>query len=361
MEAIAERIYSKRRDLKTFVVIAGVGLDRDAAGESLLGLPHGVGRGPSQRSRDLRGDNDAPSPAGLSPRGTAQRAQRLVRDRDRSLDESAAGARLEQCLAERAAAARPHQLEMSEPGPAEQLRACRFGSDRCGERRAYLVARRPAGQPDKIDDEAASEIAQPDLPGDGPGGGEVGHQPAALRRPRFRSPRIHVDQHAGPGRLEMYGTAAGEGERSGQRLVEYRVEIDRPLGFRQVRDGAARKSGAEFGNGRRVVHENLVGRPRQRPGERGGKGRHRVEPGWGIELPSSFEGVIPPRYQSLHLIPKRDNGSILQEPEPRRTLTRLAALGTLSRSAGEGGPSPHGSAQSAARGQAPGWVGEGRE
>ena len=42
------------------------------------------------------------------------------------------------------------------------------------------------------------------------------------------------------------------------------------------------------------------------------------------------------------------------------TLTRLAALGTLSRTAGEGGPSPHGSAQSAARGQAPGLVGEGR-
>jgi len=58
-----------------------------------------------------------------------------------------------------------------------------------------------------------------------------------------------------------------------------------------------------------------------------------------------------------------------------KTLTRLAALATLSavrergydalsskllsRTAGEEGPSPHGSAQSAARGQAPGLVGEG--
>ena len=86
------------------------------------------------------------------------------------------GARLEQCLGERAAAARPHQLEMAEPGPAEELRACRVGGERLGERRAQLFARRPAVQPDKIDDDAAAQIAQPDLPGDGRGGGEVGRR-----------------------------------------------------------------------------------------------------------------------------------------------------------------------------------------
>ena len=36
----------------------------------------------------------------------------------------------------------------------------------------------------------------------------------------------------------------------------------------------------------------------------------------------------------------------------------LGVIATLSRTAEEGGPSPHGSAQSAARGQAPGLVGE---
>ena len=81
----------------------------------------------------------------------------------------------------------------------------------------------------------------------------------------------------------MHGTAAGEGERTAQPLVEYRIEINRPLDFRQVRDGAVRKSGAKFGNGGRIVHEDLVGHPRQRPGERRGKGRHRIEPGRRVE------------------------------------------------------------------------------
>ena len=153
---------------------------------------------------------------------------------------------------------------MSQPRPAEELRAGRVVGERLGKCRTHLVPRRAAVQSDKIDDNAAPRIAQPDLTRDGRDGGKVSRKPGALRRPRFRCSRIHVDHHPGSRRLKMDGPAAREGERIGQRLLKHRVEVDQPLGFRVVHDGAARQGGADFGNGRGVVHDDFGGRPRQR-------------------------------------------------------------------------------------------------
>src|SRR5882757_7429374 len=103
-----------------------------------------------------------------------------MRDRYRRLDESAPRARLEQRLGKWAAAARPHQLEMAEARPAENLRLGRVESERLGEPRAHSLARPPAVQADKIDDDGAAKITQPNLPGDRAGGGEVCRKPDAL-------------------------------------------------------------------------------------------------------------------------------------------------------------------------------------
>ena len=56
---------------------------------------------------------------GLCSRLAPQRMQGLVRDRNHK---RAAGTGLEHRLGRRAAAARPDQLEVAEPGPAENLR-----------------------------------------------------------------------------------------------------------------------------------------------------------------------------------------------------------------------------------------------
>src|SRR6267154_6877899 len=119
-----------------------------------------------------------------------------MRNRDCRLDESAARAPLEQRLGERAAAPRPHQLEMAEACPAENLRLGRIGSESIGERRTHPLARSPAVQADKIDDDGAAKITQPNLPGDRAGGGEVCRKPYALRRSRFGSSGVDVDQDA---------------------------------------------------------------------------------------------------------------------------------------------------------------------
>ena len=59
---------------------------------------------------------------------------------------------------------------------------------------------------------------------------------------------------------------------------------------------------------------------------------------------------MPPPCQCRCLIGDRVRWRSFEKPQPRCTLIRLAALGTLCRIAGEGGPSP-----------ARGWVGEGLE
>ena len=275
------------------------------AGESLLGLPHGVRRGARQRSRDLRGDGEAPSPPGLRPRCTAQRAQRLVRDRDRSLNESAARARLEQCLGERAAAARPHQLEMSEPGPAEELRGCRIGGERLGKRRAHFSRAERLSSPTKSTTmpppklrsricramvPAAARLAiSPVRSGDPVSGVPVStsiSMPARVASKCTEPP---------PGRASVADSASSN---TASRSIGHSVSG-------RCVTAAVRKSGAEFGDGRRVVHEDLVGRRRQRPGERGGKGRHGVEPSRWFELGGPVKEIRPALCQSRRFGSKR--------------------------------------------------------
>ena len=140
-------------------------------------------------------------------------------------DESAARGRFEQQIGERAGAPPPHQFEMAEPGPAEELRLHRIGGERTGEGGAHPLARPAIVEPDKIDDDAAGEIAQPDLARDRRRRREIGGERGPLRRAGFRGAAVDIDQHRGTRRLDVDGAAAGERYRRRQRLLEQRVEV----------------------------------------------------------------------------------------------------------------------------------------
>src|SRR5271169_614348 len=93
----------------------------------------------------------------------AQPAQCLVRDRHRGFCRESAGRHFEQDLGERTDAARADQFEMTEPGPAEDLRPRRIGGKGVSESGAHPFPRAAIVEADKIDDDAAAETAQSKL------------------------------------------------------------------------------------------------------------------------------------------------------------------------------------------------------
>ena len=133
-------------DLKPVALEGGFSLDRDLAPEPVFERAQRVGCVAGQRRCDIRRDRQTPTSPGLRSRFAAQRAQRLVRDGDRGLDERAARARLEERLGERTPAPRPHQFEVAQPSPAENLRTRRVGRERLGKRVAYAISQ-PALRP----------------------------------------------------------------------------------------------------------------------------------------------------------------------------------------------------------------------
>jgi hypothetical protein len=80
--------------LKLLATATGIGLDRQVARESLLGMLDGRRCGARQYGRDIRGNDQPPLPPRLCARLAAQCPQRFVRDRDRGLDESPVGTAL---------------------------------------------------------------------------------------------------------------------------------------------------------------------------------------------------------------------------------------------------------------------------
>jgi hypothetical protein len=145
---------------------------------------------------------------------------------------------------------------VTEPGPAQDLRSCGVGRQRLGERVADALARSSILQTDKIDGDATAEIAQPDLPRDDIDSGEIYRKPGALGRPCLRAPTVDVDQHGGPGRLDMDRAAAAEDNRFRQRPIEHRVELNRPLGLRVVLHLGIGKDRPEFRDDGRIVDKN---------------------------------------------------------------------------------------------------------
>jgi hypothetical protein len=112
-------------------------------------------------------------------------------------------------------------------------------------------------------------------------------------------------------------------------------------------DSGIRESGADAGNGAGLVDKDLVRHSWQRTRERSVKSCDWVDPGWRIKPRRPIKDAAPPLSQHRYLGGGRFNGRKFQESESLGALTHLAVLGTLSRSGGEGGPSPQG------------WVGEG--
>src|SRR5260370_790588 len=261
LQVALQPISLARCDFEMFAIVAGLDGDFDLAAESLLERArHATG----ERCGDIRSDDQPPSSPGLCPRLVSQRPQRFLRNRNRSLDEAARAALLQR-LGERSIAARSHQLEMAEPGPAEDLWARRIGCERLGKPGAHPLARCPAVETDKIDNDAAAEIAQSDLSGNRAGRREIDGEPDALGRPGFVRAGIDIDQRSSPRRLEVNGTAAGEREVRGERLVEDCVAVDRPLCLRLMPSCAIWKGRADFREHGRLVDENMCrrGRPAQ--------------------------------------------------------------------------------------------------
>src|SRR5712671_2110418 len=241
-------------------------------------------------------------------------------NRDCRLDKRAARARLEQRLGKRTAAAWPHQLEMAEACPAENLRLGQIGSESASERRTHPLTRPPAVQADKIDDDGAAKITQPNLPGDRAGGGEVCRKPDALWVSRLGSSGVDVDQDASPCGLEMDGPAARKRNRLRQRSSKGSIKVNRPFGFRKMLHRNIRESGAYIGNSAGLVDKNLVRRNWQRTREGSGKSCDRVDPGRRIKPRGPIENDAPSRSQRGCLGGGRFDRCGLQEPEARGTL-----------------------------------------
>ena len=79
-------------DLKPVALEGGFSLDHDLAPEPVFERAQRVGCVAGQRRCDIRRDRQTPTSPGLRSRFAAQRAQRLVRDGDRGLNERAARA-----------------------------------------------------------------------------------------------------------------------------------------------------------------------------------------------------------------------------------------------------------------------------
>ncbi len=119
------------------------------------------------------------------------------------------GLRFQHRVAQRPAAPRAHQFEMAEPCPPEHFRTCRIIGDKVGHRLPQPFARAAPLQPDKIDNDAAGQLAQPHLPRDRPAP-QRGWRQALSVRPIRRLGRagIDIDQHCGAALLDMDAATA---------------------------------------------------------------------------------------------------------------------------------------------------------
>src|SRR5206468_11514834 len=145
-------MYLEGSDLKAFTIGARIRRDCNRAPESILQRAQCRCRTARKCRRDIRRNRQVPASSGLRPRLAAQGAQRLVRNGDCGLDKRAAGTRFEQRFGEGAAAAGSHELEVPEPSPAEDLRACGVTGQLLSERIADALAQPVITQTDKIDD-----------------------------------------------------------------------------------------------------------------------------------------------------------------------------------------------------------------
>ena len=141
---------------------------------------------------------------------------------------------LQHCLGQRTEPARPHDFEMAEPGPAEELRLCRVAGERSGELLPHPLALARRIERGEIDDDPAAEPTQPQLPRDHAGRREIGSAGRALRRAGFRAAGIDIDQHRRARLVDMERPAARQGDARRERAVEHSLQIERPVADRHA-------------------------------------------------------------------------------------------------------------------------------
>ncbi len=159
---------------------------------------------------------------------------------------------------------------MAEPGPAEHLRLSRIAGEGAGHRLTQPVARSASFEPDKVDDDAAAELAQPQLARDRRRRCQVRRQRGALGRGRVGGSGIDIDQHRGPGLGDMDAAAAGQREARRERGGKGGVEVERPILAGAVCDLGLREGVAQLANDRGVVGEDMLGPGRQAQCQRAG-------------------------------------------------------------------------------------------
>ena len=97
----------------------------------------------------------------------------------------------------------------------------------------------------------------------------------------------------------MNRAAAGKTDRVRQCLIEQRIELNRPLGFRSVSNFRMWKSCAKFRDDRRIIDENSARCCRQCGGDCRGERSGRIESSRGLEPCRSIDDVMPAPIQIL--------------------------------------------------------------
>src|SRR5947208_4837486 len=164
-------IVSSRHDVKSGALAVRLGGNENLPPKaSFEGAQSSGGRAPQHRL-DRRADDQLPVRGGARACFALDEPQYLERQRKVALADAP---RFEHRLAERSPVPRPDDFEMAEPGPAQHLRLGRVARQGGGHGLAHLVAHRATFEPDKIDDNAAAELAQPQLTRDRPRRFQIG-------------------------------------------------------------------------------------------------------------------------------------------------------------------------------------------
>ena len=166
--------------------------DRDPASEPAFQRRERRRRRTAQRRLDGSDGRQTPVRRRVRASLGRQPAQRLESQRRRVF---ARPPRFEHCLRQGAKAARPHEFEMAEAGPAEELRPRRIAGERRGKRLSHPLALARRVERGEIDDNPAADLAQPQLARDHPGRREIGATSRAFGRAGFRAAGIDIDQH----------------------------------------------------------------------------------------------------------------------------------------------------------------------
>src|SRR5947207_1091918 len=147
---------------------------------------------------------------------------------------------------------------------------------------SHFLPRAATFQPDGIDNDAAAELAQPQLSCDRRNGGEIGGQGPALGRTLVGRAGIDIDQYRRRSRGDLDSAATRKPQAGRQSRGEFRIEVNGPVFGRAMRDIRIRKSAPQLRDDPGIIGDYLLGGGGQPQREGSGEACR------GIELPRWF-------------------------------------------------------------------------